>query len=240
MRKITLISKKETKPSRSPASKKGKKGKETSKTMKVKAPVVKTAQSTKNLIRVNLLTLACLAGLTVSNLGLVWYGSTSKKEVIAITETGSVINPIPLPQAFVNDARVLSYVDTCLRESFSHDFENYRRTVNAATSCYTGSGGKEFKRELEKTLKDVTEKRLVMSITLEPPSLVKGPYLSKGRATWEAQTIITLFYQGTRERYQPQRYAANVTVTRVPLEESTSGISINAIQLTRTNLSNFY
>ena len=196
--------------------------------------------STQSLIKANLLALACLSGLVVSNLGLVWYSAQSKKEVIAITETGSIINPVPLPQAFVNDARVLSFTDTCLRESFSHDFENYRRTVNAAMSCYTRSGGEEFKKELEKTLQDVTQKRLVMSITLEPPSLIRGPYISSGRATWEVQTIVTIFYQGTQERYQPQTFAVNVTVTRVGLEESTSGISINAIQLRRTNIRSFY
>lgn len=199
-----------------------------------------SSSSTQNLLKANMFALFCLAGLVVSNLGLVWYSSSSKKEVIAITETGSIINPVPLPQAFVNDARVLSYVDTCLRDSFSHDFENYRRTVNTAMGCYTQSGGKEFKKELEKTLQDVSSKRLVMSITLEPPSLVRGPYLKNGKATWEAQTLITLFYQGTKEKFLPQKFAADVTVTRVPLEESTSGISINSIQLTRTNLSNFY
>lgn len=200
----------------------------------------KPERNVQQLLKANFIALGCLAALTVSNLGLVWYSASSKKEVIAITETGSIINPIPLPQAFVTDGRVLSYVDTCLRESFSHDFENYRRTVNAAMSCYTQSGGEEFKRELEKTLQEITSKRLVMSITLEPPSLIRGPYIVNGRATWEAQTIITLFYQGTNERYAPQRFAANISVVRVPLEESTSGISVNSMQLTRTNLSSFY
>lgn len=189
-----------------------------------------------DLIKVNIIALGCMAGLGVANIGLVWHTFQSKTEVIAITETGSIINPVPLPQAFVNDARVLSFVDTCLRNSFSHDFENYRKTVNDAMECYTQDGGKEFKRELEKTLRDVSEKRLVMSATLSPPSVTKGPFIQNGRATWEVQTLLTVFYQGTRERFAPHRFSVNVTVTRVPLEESISGIAINTIQMERTNL----
>ena len=177
---------------------------------------------------------ACL-GLVVANLGMLWNLNKSKTEVIAITETGQIIKPIPLPQAFVTDSRVLSYVDTCLRESFSHDFEHFRKTVNASMQCYTQSGGELFKKELERNLKIIQEKRLVMSITLEPPSVIRGPYLQNGRATWEVQTIITIFYQGAKEKYLPQVYRANVTVLRVPLEENITGISLNSIQLRPTS-----
>lgn len=190
--------------------------------------------STKKLMKVVIIGSAACLGMVVANLGMIWHLNSSKSEVIAITETGQVINPIPLPQAFVNDARVLSFVDSCLRDSFSHDFENYRRTVNAAMGCYTVSGGVEFKKALEESLEIIRSRRLVMSITMEPPSLVRGPYLAggqRGRAAWDVQTIITISYQGARERYAPKRFRANVTVHRVQLEENLTGISVNSIQL---------
>ena len=216
--------------------KKGEKGKQPKDSLTQMQKVRETIDSAtvSGLMRFIILTLAAVMGLVVTNIGLFMYIQKSKTEVIAITETGRIIRPVPLPEAFVTDSRVLSYVDTCLRDSFSHDFENYRKTVNAAMSCYTSAGGVEFKKELEKNLQIIRERRLIMSITLEPPTITHGPFIQYGRATWGVQTIITVFYQGAGERYRPQRYVADVTVVRVPLEESLTGISINSIQLRPT------
>src|SRR5690606_2113263 len=183
-------------------------------------------QVNKRLVRANMVTLGALLMSTIANVCLAWYATSAKVEVIGVTETGAVINPVPLAQAFVTEPRVLSFVDECLRESFSHDFENYRRTMNSAMSCYTSLGGKEFNKAIDATLLEIRNKRLVASVTTEPPTLVRGPMLIGGRATWEVQAVITIFYQGARERYPSQTRMATVTVVRVPLEENPRGISI--------------
>lgn len=186
---------------------------------------------TPRLIKANLLVLGAIFMISISNAGLVWYGTSAKREVIATTEDGKVTKQVPLSQAFVTESRVLGFVDECLRASFSHDFENYRRTFNAALTCYTSLGGKEFAKAINPLLLDIREKRIVMSVTAEPPALVRGPSLINGRAVWDVQTLVTLYFQGTRERFAPQRRVATVTVVRVPLEESPRGVAINAIQL---------
>lgn len=182
-------------------------------------------------IRTNLLLLSVLLAIAISDAVLIWYVLTGKVEVIATTEAGAIIKPVPLQQAFVTEPRVLGFVDECLRDSFSHDFENYRRTMNSALACYTSAGGKEFTKAIESTLLDIRNKRVVLTVTTEPPTLQRGPLLIQGRATWEVSAVITLYYQGTRERYPAQQRRATVTVVRVPLEENLRGISINAIQL---------
>src|SRR5690554_4453426 len=68
--------------------------------------------------------------LALANVGLVVNALIPKTYIIAATEDGKLIRPVPLPQAFVTESRVLGFVDECLRASFSHDFENYRRTFN--------------------------------------------------------------------------------------------------------------
>lgn len=162
---------------------------------------------------------------------LVWMVISSRTEVIATTEDGRLSHPVPLSQSFVTESRVLGFVDECLRASFSHDFENYRRTFRSALPCYTSLGGREFAKAIDPLLMDIREKRIIMSATAEPPALRRGPVVVNGRAMWEVQTIITLYFQGTRERFSPQRRLATITVVRVPLGESPRGVAINAIQL---------
>lgn len=190
-----------------------------------------SSKDTQALVKANLLAFSGLLASLIANVCLVWYASSAKVEVIAVTETGQVINPVPLNRAFVTEPRVLSFVAECLRDSFSHDFENYRMTLNRAMPCYTSEGGKEFNKAIDPTLLEIRNKRLVSSITTEPPALVRGPMLMNGRVAWEVETVMTIYYQGARERYPTQRRAARVLVVRVPIEENPRGIAIHAIQL---------
>jgi len=183
------------------------------------------------IVQANLLMIAVVFLLTVINVGLVVYAQTRKIEVIATTESGALVRPVPLPQAFVTVPRVLGFVEECLRDSFSHDFENYRRTMTLALSCYSTVGSKEFARVMDPNLQEIRSKRVVLSVTTMPPALLRGPMLINGRATWEVNSVITLHYQGTRERYPSQSRNVVVTVVRVPIEENPRGIAINAIQL---------
>jgi len=196
----------------------------------VKKPV-KEKGGTTQLVQANLLMIATVFLLVIINVGLVVYAQTRKTEIIATTESGALIHPVPLPQAFVSVPRVLGFVEECLRDSFSHDFENYRRTMTIALNCYSTSGSKEFARVMDPNLEEIRNKRVVLSVTTLPPALVRGPMLVRGRATWEVNSVITLHYQGTRERYPSQSRSVLVTVVRVPIEENPRGIAIDAIQL---------
>jgi len=177
--------------------------------------------------------IATILLLTVVNIGLVVYATSKKIEVIATTETGVLVRPRPLPEAFVTVPRVLGFVEECLRDSFSHDFENYRRTMTLALGCYSTLGKKEFVKAMEPTLEEIRSKRVVLSISVtRPAAILRGPMLVNGRATWEVNAIIALHYQGTRERYPSQPRRVMATVVRVPIEEDPRGIAINTIQFT--------
>lgn len=202
------------------------------KTVKTKPNPPKTVMSeSARMVRANMILIASLIIMAISNVGLVWYAISTKVEVIATSESGSIINPIPLSEAFVTEPRVLSFADECMRASFSHDFENYRRTMNAAIPCYTSSGAKELTRAIDPLLTEIKNKRVVMSITTEPAVIVRGPMMVGGRATWEVQLVMSMFFSGTKERYPTQMRIANITVVRVPIEEDPRGVAIHTIQL---------
>lgn len=201
------------------------------KVVKTAKPLEQGSDATRKLLSMNVLALGIVFALALSNTGLVWYATTSKVEVIATTESGQITKPIPMNEAFVTEARVLSFADECLRASFSHDFENFRRTLNAALPCYTSSGGKELTKEIEPLLNDLKSRRLIMNVTTEPAVLVRGPRLINGRPVWDVQVVITMYFQSAKERFPPQQRVANVSVVRIPIEEDPRGIAINAIQL---------
>lgn len=201
-----------------------------------KAPVVSTeafssSGQTQKLISANLFLFAAIFILCVTNFFTFWFLSKSKVEVIAVTETGQLAYPAPLNVANVPDSRVLGFVDECVRASFSHDFENYRRTMNHARECYTTLGRTSFMTAFEPLLQDIVDRRLVMSVTTETPVVVRGPYLFRGVVAWDVETVITLFFHGTRERFPQQRRAASIRVVQVPLEENPRGLGLEAIQL---------
>lgn len=154
-----------------------------------------------------------------------------RTDVVAISETGAVIKTAPLDEAFVTEPRMLSTVDECIRRSFSHDFVNYRRTFNDALPCYTESGGKAFATAIDTYLKDLRERRLVMTTTTEPATVARGPYMSDGRVTWDVQVPVTLYYNGQSGSFTPLQRLATLRVVRVPLEENTRAVAIDSMQL---------
>ena len=213
---------------------KGDKAPQKSKVAPSKSPPAKLRTrltESERLLRANLLLVATTIILAITSLCLTWYALLEKVEVIAVTESGAIINPVPLNTAYVTDTRVLSFSDECIRSSFSHDFENYRRTINAALPCYTAAGAKEFTAAIDPLLLEIKNKRVVMSITTEPAVIVRGPMNINSRVTWEVQMVMTMFFSGTKERYSPQQRLANISIVRVPIEEDARGIGIHAIQL---------
>ena len=65
---------------------------------------------------------------------------SKKVEAYGLMDNGQAIPLVPLTEEFQTESRVNAFAAECLRQSFEHDFEHYRRSVQEATSCFTGSG----------------------------------------------------------------------------------------------------
>src|SRR3546814_327434 len=103
-----------------------------------------------------------ISGIVIAS--LTWRLASSPVDVIAVTESGQIIRPVPLAEAFVTDTRVLSFTSEALRDSFSHDFVNYRNTFARAKSMYyTGAGGNSFAVAIDPILEELRTRRLVMT-----------------------------------------------------------------------------
>ncbi|WP_371436278.1 DotI/IcmL family type IV secretion protein [Polaromonas sp.] len=167
---------------------------------------------------------------TIAMVSLTAFVWKKKTESFAVSETGRVVPLVPLDKPYVNDSRVSGFAEECLRSSFSHDYENYRLTMNAAKNCYTSAGAKAFEAAMDPMLDDIKNKRVVMSSSMEPTVVVKS-YILSGAVHWETQTPMTLYRRGTREQLTPIRFLVTTVVERVPLDENVRGISVRSINL---------
>lgn len=171
------------------------------------------------------LSVSALANVTLSV--FVW---KKKTESFAVSESGRVVPLVPLDSPYVNDSRVSSFSEECLRASFAHDFENYRLTMNSAKNCYTTEGAKDFEAAMEPLLAEIKSRNLVLSSTMEP-TVVSRNYKLSGVIHWETQTPMTLYRRGTREQMTPLRFLVISDVQRVALDEQVRGISVRSINL---------
>lgn len=149
--------------------------------------------------------------------------------VIAATNSGVVIPAVPLDKPYLNEARVRALVEECLRRSFSHDFVNYRQTMNEAKVCYTDDS--HFVEAMDPKIEEMKKNRMVMTNTMPGPPVVVRQRIVGGVFTWELQAEIALGLEGTQTKFTPTRLNVTTTLKRVPLTASTKGALINSIEL---------
>lgn len=160
----------------------------------------------------------------------IYFLATKRITAVAITETGRVVELVTLDKPYVNDSRVVGFADECLRLSFGHDFENYRQSMNVAKACYTSEGARVFEAAMESQLKDLIDRRLVMSPALEA-TVVERTYLRGGVVHWVTETPMTLHRRGNRDTSRPEKFLVRSEIRRVALDENVRGIAVSSLSL---------
>lgn len=155
---------------------------------------------------------------------------TKKVEAYGLMDNGQAIPLVPLTSEFQTESRVNAFASECLRQAFEHDFEHYRRSVQEATSCFTGSGVDSYLSQITPLTQFIVQKRMVMSIAVAAPVVVRKG-LVNGVYEWQVQVPVTVFMIGLNQSVPPAKYLATVAVRRVPLVENVRGVSLSYINL---------
>jgi len=161
---------------------------------------------------------------------LIFFLSGKKVQGYAVTDTGHIIPMVSLDKPYVSDSRVTGFLDECLRRSFSHDFENLRITMAEAKKCYTPIGAEGFEAAMGPLLKDIIDKRMVLSASLEP-TVITRVFTMNGVVYWESQTPLVLYRRGSRENLVPLKFRVESLVQRIPLDQDVRGIALRTINL---------
>jgi len=200
----------------------------------VNQPSLATGLPPKRMVPVELgmtvaLTIAVVV-LALATLILVSFLSTKRTVPVAVDATGRIVPVIALDRPHLPDNRILGFVDECLRRSFSHDFENFRITINEAKRCYTPTGAVEFEQAITPLIEEMRRENMVIAVSLDA-SWVHQRFLREGIHVWEVQTPMTLHRRGTREAIAPTAFIVTTLVIRIPLESDVRGIAVRAINL---------
>lgn len=182
------------------------------------------------LVRTNVILSIAVVLLTVGMIALGVMSANKRPLTFGVTETGRIIPLVPLDQPYLGDARIVSFADECIRQAFSHDFRNFRMSVANAKGCFTSDGARGFEAAIEPLLADIQERRMVMSVSPEPPVVIRKA-TPGGVHTWVVQTRMTLHRDGSRERIAPATFVVDLVLQRIPLEESVRGVGIAQINV---------
>lgn len=155
---------------------------------------------------------------------------SKKVEAYGLMDNGQAIPLVPLTDEFQTESRVNAFASECLRQSFEHDFEHYRRSIQQATSCFTGSGVDSYLSQITPLAKFIAQKRMVMSISVAAPVVVRKGLVDRVYE-WQVQVPVTVYMIGLNESVPPAKYLATVAVRRVPLVENVRGVSLSYISL---------
>jgi intracellular multiplication protein IcmL len=188
-------------------------------------------QQVSKLIRIAAICALAAVVSTIAGIAGIVSALNKKPQVVAVSDSGRIIPLVPLNKPFVTQSRVISFAEECTRRAFAHDFVNYRATITNAASCFTSEGSDMFTAAMEPLIKDLIQRRMIMTASVDPPVIVQGPVEARGRVVWIVQAKMQLFREGSKERITPQAFVVEMEVVRVELEENPRGISIRAFNV---------
>ncbi len=182
------------------------------------------------LVRSNFFLCIAVVALTIGMIVMGVIAANKRPLTFGVSDTGRIVPLVPLDKPYLGDARIVSFADECVRQAFSHDFRNFKSTVTGAKSCFTSDGARGFDQAIEPLLGDIVNRRMVMSVSTDPPVVIKKTTV-KGIHTWVVQTKMRLHRDGSTERVVPTTYVVDLVLERMPLEESVRGVGIAQINM---------
>jgi intracellular multiplication protein IcmL len=168
-------------------------------------------------------------------MGWVFYERTHKPIVhfYATTNTGQLIQLVPLNQPNLTTASLLEWVTEAATTAYNFNFDNYDKSLRDIRVYFTDAGYQHFLEALKsaQTIETVVSKRLVVfAVATNTPVILKEGPTSDGLYAWQVQLPMLITYQSASEQIK-QNIILTMLITRRPTLESPKGIGIASIQI---------
>ena len=190
------------------------------------APISSSAERVTKLVQLCILLSVALVISLISTAIAVRAATSSKLAVVATDEHGNIIPAVPLDKPYINEPRVVAFAEECVRRAFSHDFLHYGETMVNAQDCFTSDSAAKYAQSMQGYFKIMDDKRMNMAVVIRRPAQVTRTYLLDGVVQWDLQVEVDISFEGRSERIPATKYRIDMTVRRVPLEESARGVAI--------------
>ena len=162
------------------------------------------------------------------------YTSTHKRYIpyYATTQQGDVIPMVSLSEPLMTDERVEQWASIVARSAYSLNFASYLKQVNAVSPYFTKEGFYSYIASMKKSgfYKAVMAQHMISQAIVSGRPNLAEKYVQAGRLYWVIQLPLLVGY--TTASVQNQRhYMLTLTVSRVPVLESLTGIQLVGVQL---------
>ena len=113
-------------------------------------------------------------------------------------------------------------------DSYSYNFVNYRKQLQAASEYFTPEGWRTFEAALKssRNLETVIARKLVVTAVATGAPVVLDQRIVSGRYAWKVQLPLLVTYQSASTLFQ-QPLIVTMIVTRVSMRDVPKGIAIS-------------
>ncbi|CAE6794247.1 hypothetical protein R70006_04995 [Paraburkholderia domus] len=167
---------------------------------------------------------------------LLWltFGHFPQTAYVATQNAAAICSFVPIDRPNISEADVKDFAKTAVVSTYSTDYANYRRDINAAADRFMLPQFRDpFVQIMQSSdfLKDVVTNQFIVTATStanQPPVVVRKGVLS-GAYAWKVQVPLTFNYVSGRQRHE-DHVVAEVTVSqtdpaKVKLNPSAIGVS---------------
>lgn len=181
----------------------------------------------------NLLVVTVLGGIAIIGLVMAVFAFVKlhqpKDKYFATTPDGRLIRMVPLSEANLSEAALMSWVAQAATEVMTFGFHDYKRRLQEASRHFTRGGWENFMTALTQSriLEAIdAHKQVVTTTPRSAPVLIQKGLTREGRYFWRVQLPLIVTYQAgtnTRNEYM----TIEVTVVRVSMLENPVGVGID-------------
>lgn len=162
--------------------------------------------------------------------GVLFYMLTHppKPKYFATTINGRITPLFPLEEPNQSDSAVLQWANQAAIASFTYNFVNYRKELQAASEFFTPDGWRQFLQALQSSnnLDAVKAKKLIVSAVATRAPIILDKGVLNGRYSWRVQMPILVTYQSASQ-FTQQNNVVTMLITRVSTLNSPRGIGIS-------------
>ncbi len=185
----------------------------------------------RRMVSLSMLLCLVIAGL----IGFIAYQHYTRPQpqYFATTEDGKLFKIAPLSTRNMSNNQLFEWATQAALASYTYDFVNYRTELQNAKLFYTAQGHASLLNAISasRNLEAVKSKKMTTSARITGNPTLSAPVrLDNGRFVWEVEFPMEVLYTNGRIQDQIiQKIIVNLTITRVPVWESSKGIAIKSI-----------
>lgn len=180
----------------------------------------------RNLIRIAIIQGMAIVALIVA-LALTIAVSRPQDRFFATTSDGRLIRMVPLNQANMNDAALVSWAARAATDVMTFGFHDYQKRLQESSSYFTRRGWQSFTEALERSriMEGVTQAQRVVTAAPRSAPVIRQQGEVNGIYRWIVELPLVVTYQSGSAQ-QSDTINVQLVIVRVSTLDSPSGVGI--------------